>query len=46
MAPLHTQIRLCFCGNLVAILRCLPVLGKTGMLNLNIVSVFDAFHGC
>ena len=36
-APLHTQIWLCFRGNLVAILRCLPVLGKTGMLNLNFV---------
>ena len=39
-APLHTQIWLCFRGNLVAILRCLPILGKTGMLNLNFVSVF------
>ena len=39
-APLHTQIWLCFRGNVVAILRCLPVLGKTGMLNLNFVSVF------
>ena len=39
-APLHTQIWLCFRSNLVAILRCLPGLGKTGMLNLNFMSVF------
>ena len=39
-APLHTQIWLCFRDNLVAILRYLSVLGKTGMLNLNFVSIF------
>ena len=44
-APLHTQIWLCFHCNLATILRCLPVLGKTGMLNLNFMSVFDMFHG-
>ena len=45
-ALLHTQIGLYFRNNLVAILCCLPILGKSGMLNLNFVLVFDTLYGC
>ena len=45
-ALLHTRIWLHFRNNLVAILCCLPVLGKSGMLNLNFVFVFDTLYGC
>ena len=43
----YTQrFNLCFCANLATILHCLPILGKSGMLNFNFMSVFDMFHEC